>query len=486
MNSFLSENLNQNKGAPDSWCILPWSHININGNGTYRLCCHSEASKSRGVLRDIQGKPLHIKNSDWNNVVNSDRMKRIRKNMLEGKWSEDCIRCQREHFSGMMSRNIYERSYLAEITEPKNYPSYIKAKNLTRADGSITVKDFPVSFLDIRFGNLCNLRCMMCSPTDSNKWYDDYSAVWGYKHFYKSGERINLIPDSKNKLRTEKSVFNWSENKTLWAQIEKHMDQFRRIYIAGGEPLLIKSHYDFLKKCIKKGIADRLIIEYNTNITHIPEYSWDIWKQFKMIVMGISLDGYGSVNDLIRYPSKWELVKQNLLRFDGTTEGNFALHITMTVSVLNIWHLPEFIEYIMRSNYKKVGVWSHVSLITPHPVHRPHYLNVNILEDDFKEKVRKRFEDYKEKFRNLKWEEVCGESQRYDWKIKTASACQILDNYMEYMKSTQYSKADLIRWRSNFIHFMDRLDSLRGTCWQKTLPELYRHTSGWRELPKRH
>ena len=484
MSSFLSENLNQNKGAPDSWCVLPWSHININGNGTYRLCCHSEASKNRGVLKNDQGRYFRVGNSNWDDVINSDRMKLIRKSMLKGKWPEDCIRCQREHVSGMVSRNIYERASLAEIVEPENYPSYIKAKKMTRSDGSISVKDFPTSFLDIRFGNLCNLKCMMCGPTDSNKWYDDYSAVWGYRYFYKSGERINLVTNSEKKLRTEKNVFDWSENKTLWLQIEKRMHQFRRIYIAGGEPLLIKNHYDFLRKCIERDIANKLIIEYNSNVTHVPKYAWDIWKQFKKIIIGISLDGLGSVNDLIRYPSKWESIKQTLLHLDKEAEGNFVLHIAMTVSVLNIWHLPKFIEYMMQNNYKRIGPWTYLPIITPHPVHRPHYLNINILEDHFKEKIRKRFNDYKEKFRTLDWEKTCGKSQRYTWKIKIASACQILDNYIEHMKSTQYNKEELIQRRSNFIHFMDRLDSLRGTCWEKILPELYKHTLGWRKLPK--
>ena len=484
MKCFLNENLNQNKGAPDSWCVLPWSHISINGNGVYRLCCHSETSKSRGVLRDGQGKPFHIEGSDWNTIVNSDKMKSIRKNMLKGKWSEDCVRCQREHVNGMISRNIYERTSLAEIVKPENYPSYTKTKSLTHPDGSISVKDFPISFLDVRLGNLCNLKCIMCSPTDSSKWYDDYSAVWGYKHFYKSGERVNLITDSKKKLRTEKNIFDWSENKDLWSQIEKRMHQFRRIYIAGGEPLLIKSHYDFLKKCIKRGVSDKLVIEYSSNITHIPKHVWGIWKQFKKIIIGISLDGMGPLNDLIRYPSKWKSIKQNLLYLDKEAEGNFVLHISMTISVANIWHLPEFIEYIMQNNYKRIGPWVDLPIITPHPAHRPHYLNINILEDSFKEQISLRFKDYKEKFHNLDWEKLYGASHRYDWKEKVNSACRILDNYTENMRSIQYDKEELMQWRSNFIHFMDKLDSLRGTCWKKTLPELYEHTACWRKLPK--
>ena len=147
-------NLDANKGAPDSWCVLPWTHVSIKGNGAYRVCCHSAAGESRGTVQDSEGKNAHIGTAQWEDVVNSKMMRKVRAEMLQGKWPEPCIRCEREFKSGMKSRNIYERSLLAEITEPESYPSYSKAKELTNKDGSISNKDFPVTFFDIRFGNL--------------------------------------------------------------------------------------------------------------------------------------------------------------------------------------------------------------------------------------------------------------------------------------------------------------------------------------------
>ena len=49
-------NINKNKDAPDSWCVLPWTHVSIKGNGAYRVCCHSAASESRGTVQDKEGK----------------------------------------------------------------------------------------------------------------------------------------------------------------------------------------------------------------------------------------------------------------------------------------------------------------------------------------------------------------------------------------------------------------------------------------------
>ena len=477
------QNLDDNEGAPDSWCVLPWTHLSIKGNGTFRVCCHSAASESRGSLKNKDGELLHIANTSWNEAVNNETMKSVRREMLEGKWPEPCVRCQREFNSGMLSRNIYERSMMANLVEHENYSSYKKAKELTAPDGTIKNEDFPISFLDIRFGNLCNLKCAMCSPTDSDQWYDDYNAIWGYDYFWDSGKKIPLVKNSKNKLKPAENVFEWSDDSNLWNEIEKHINQFRRIYIVGGEPLIINTHYDFLQKCVDEGHAKNLTIEYNSNITNIPVRAWDIWKHFKKVIIGVSIDGFGDVNNLIRYPSKWQKIEENLKKFT-LAKGNYDIHITTTIQIMNIWHLPEFIEYIITNNFARVGPWEKTPILSPHPVHRPPYLNVNILPDEFKEKIKKHFELYKTKFKNTDYQAMIGDSNGASWEQKVSHSCNILDTYYQYMFKVEYPKNELVKWRSNCIHYLDKLDTLRNTNWKSVCPELYDGIKEWYNLPK--
>ncbi len=493
--SDFKKSMSRNKGAPAPWCVLPWSHVSVKENGDYRLCCHSEASPGRGILKGRHGRPLHVSGASWKDVLNSPLMKSVRKNMLSGRWPKECRRCQSEHESGIMSRNMYERRHLADLVEAERYPSYKKARALTREDGSVSLEDFPVSYPDIRFGNLCNLKCVMCSPISSSKWYDDFHGVWGYSHFFYGAKKVSLIPDKSKGLRRANSgdpprmklkedIYGWQNDPNFWSEMERRMGDFRHIYIAGGEPLLIKSHYEFLKKCVQKGLAPKLNIQYNTNLTVIPKAALDIWRRFRRVLIGVSLDGIAGLNDFIRFPSKWESIEKNLERL-SRAEGSFDIHITISVSLLNICHLPGFIEYIMRKNYKRVGPWGRQCVISPHPVHRPHYLNVNILEDTFKREIKERFELSKKRFLAIDWRAECGESRgAAGWDEKARQACQILDSYAEYMNKITYKGDDLIKWRSNFIHFMDRLDELRKTSWPKALPELYQQTMAWRDLPK--
>ena len=467
------KNMRQNEGAPDCWCPLPWSHINIKSNGVYRLCDHSNSSESKGTLRDKNDSPISIGESfDWGSVMNSSRMKSIRKNMLAGKWSSECIRCQREHDSEMRAHNIYERSELASLIEKEHYPSYLKAKTLTRRNGAISLKDFPISFLNIRFGNLCNLRCAMCGPMDSSAWNKEYEAIWGNE-----GKQMIYEGDYKEISK----VFDWSDNPNLWLQIKKHIRQFRKIYIVGGEPLLMKSYYKFLKWCVDSGVAEKLTIEFNSNVTQIPSQAYDLWKHFKKVCIGISLDGFGEINDFIRYPSKWNHVEQNVSWLDEREEQNLVFYIITSVSALNIWHFPEFIEYLMKQNHSRIGLWQDM-IINAHPVHKPHYLNINLLEESFKEKIVERFKEYKEKFSNYDWKSICGVSRTGSWEEKIIRVCKILDDYVRFMYQAPYSPEELIKQRRHFIYYMDKLDELRGTNWLKVFPELYKNTLQWRDL----
>jgi len=473
-----------NNKIPTSWCPLPWTHTSIKASGSFQLCCHSASSNDKGTLLDADATPLHVTTSKIEDVINNDLLKSVRKDMLEGKWPDVCIRCKRESESGMKSRNIYERDTLAVIVEPESYVTYDKAVRLTQADGTISNADFPLTYLDIRFGNLCNLKCTMCSPADSNQWYNDYVSIWNTRRFsINVNRKIELTKNENGDYKTTTNTFDWSDDINLWTEIEKYISQFRKVYIVGGEPLIIDSHYEFLQKCIDKGHAKNLTIEYNTNITNIPTKAWNMWKHFKLIIIGASIDGMGDVNNLIRYPSKWWKTEENYKKFSNA-EGNFSLHVTCTVQVLNVWQFPEFVEYLIINNRNIKEYWkSSPLMLSAHPVHRPAYLNINILPDEFKEKLKVRYEQYKEKLRTTDYQLLYGNSNGASWNEKVENACRIIDTYIQFMHQINYTSEELIKHRADMIHFLDKLDQLRETDWKLVCPELYEATVPWRTLP---
>ena len=77
----------------------------------------------------------------------------------------------------------------------------------TDPDGTIREDQINCSFYDVRFGNLCNLKCRMCGPTDSDQWYDDYVTI------YNRTEYKELTPSaySKEKKRIQVELLKLQE-----------------------------------------------------------------------------------------------------------------------------------------------------------------------------------------------------------------------------------------------------------------------------------
>ncbi|MCS7316716.1 MAG: twitch domain-containing radical SAM protein [Candidatus Dojkabacteria bacterium] len=438
------------KKAPDSWCPLPWNHISIKGNGSFRICCHSHSSETRGVIDNDN--IFYAKDAEWTKVRNSEKLKSVRLKMLKGEWHDDCVRCKREFESGMFSRNLYERYEFPDLT-------YEKCLLKTREDGSIDEEDFPVQYLDVRFGNLCNLRCVMCSSTDSNQWYDDYVKIFKSRYFTDTGIKVKLEYDSKKDRWFEPNgIYEWFNDAYFWKELEDRSQKMKKIYIAGGEPFLIDIHYDFLKYCIENGFSKNINLEYNTNLTNIPTKAFELWVKFNRVSVGVSVDGLREVNDYIRYPSNFSQIERNLRKLDQFSD-NFFIWITKSISVFNVYFIPEFIEWLYSSNFKFTENSKKNYGISTHPVTRPYYYNINILSENFKIKIKEKFKSFKEKWKNMK-------DKRYDY------ANKILDIYEKYMYKINFNEKDLYNHRKKFVEISDLLDQTRKTEWRRIFPLL--------------
>lgn len=240
----------------------------------------------------------------------------------------------------------------------------------------------------------------------------------------------------------------------------------RHIHIVGGEPLLIDRHYDLLKTIIKTGRPDKTIIEYNTNLTFLPEKIYEIWKHFKKIQIGVSIDGTGALNNYIRHPSRFEKIEKNLEVIDKRFD-NIQVWIAVTVSAYNIFHLPELIEWKLKKRFLKVNYekTSPNPLITAHLLHTPPFLSIKTLPKSYKEKVKEKFEGFLRDFPGFLKE--MGFSSEKSTRLNL-SAHKLLSGYVNYM----YSE-DLSHFIPDFLKFTQDLDKIRGEKLSCVLPELW-------------
>jgi len=328
----------------NNYCPLPFNHMNIHPNGNVGICCVSKMDgPNSGFIRN-KNIMMNLKKDKLEDIYNSDSYTKIRDDMLNGKYPEACEGCYKIEQHGGRSRRQVELRRWGEYTEPK------------------------LEFIDLRLSNLCNLKCMMCYPDSSSLLAADYT---------KWSDKLPFM--SKN--NAEYELFQWF-NEDIVEQLKKHKDSLKYLYINGGEPFIMPIQWKLLEKLIDWGVAKNIHISYNTNCSTYNESFSEYWKHFKVVTVGCSVDAVGDKNRFIRYPSKWDVACDTIVKLANNPHID-GLNITNSIQWLNAPFLPEFYEWAIPLTKIK----EHTT-INQNFVVFPHYLSLNCASLEFKNQLR--------------------------------------------------------------------------------------------------
>lgn len=429
-----------------TFCPIPWIFQAVRNNGDIRVCCQANVTENQGVVRKKDNSPYNASIDDMEEARNASLMKEIRKNMLQGEWSIECGRCKQEEESGLNSRRQYEL---------ENWKFNIEdAKLITDQDGTIT-SNKKIEYYDLRFGNLCNLACRMCGPTDSHTWYEQWTDYHGSNEYKDTHGKVKLIRNENGRLYT--SDYDWHGSESFWQQLEANIPDIRHVYMAGGEPMMIERHYEFLQKCINLGHSKNMILEYNTNMTNLPNRVLEMWNKFKQVRIGASIDGIGDVIEYQRWPLKWDQAYKNLKKLDEYAQNNSNIFcwLACTVTAYNVWHIPKFMKWKLdESGFKKINSTIKRPIITHHVAHGPKRVNVRLLPSDLKNDLSKFYEISVQEFKNSYNENIAKNAEL------------ILNGILKYMNSGDYSDK-----LPEFIKFTKYLDEVRSHNILDIVPE---------------
>ncbi len=360
-----------------SFCVLPWIHLFADEQGAMHPCCRSVGSNSPNV--DDEGNTHYVHGTaDWNKAWNSSYMKQLRLDMLSGERPKPCERCYMYDDLGIRShRQHVNEGYGDRIP-------HLLASTSPKGEAPLNLAS-----IDMRLGNLCNLRCRMCSPQASKGLIKEWAAFHKVPVTHKGFDYLNRL--------------DWFSHDDFWKVFIKHTDQVERLHFAGGEPFLIPQMFTFLEKLISLGRASKIKLSYNTNLTTIPERLYDLWPAFKAVRVTVSLDGIREVNEFIRYPSKWETMDRNLKTFDEHAERlncTGGLGINSTVQVYNVFSIHQLIDYVGHE-------LNHFEAPNLSILRYPGRYSIQILPKAEKETAKKRLETYLEGFSgrwNKRWD----------------------------------------------------------------------------------
>ena len=300
---------------PDNKCILPWISMETTPTGGVRPCC-----LYKGELKEkIAGKhvPITLKDNTLEQAFNSKPMDELRETFEAGKKPGQCERCWIEEDAGKKSK----REYMLE--KFKNVPF---EKNLI--------------FLDLKLGNICNLKCRICGEWSSSKWAQEQIERFGDNHVGKQWFEAGKWPRSSRK---------------FWTNLDKLLPNIKYFEFTGGEPFLIKQHFDLLERAVEKGYADDIDIHYNTNGTQFPKQH-EVWRHFKHVQIAFSIDNVGDRFEYERDGAKWTTVNRNIAKFiKMQAEGYpFSLQLCITWNIQNTYYMSEILTWAKQSGIKDI------------------------------------------------------------------------------------------------------------------------------------
>jgi hypothetical protein len=334
-------------------------------------------------------KPLKWSSENVDKARNSEWAKTTRLQMLNGEKPSACQLCWSEEELGLNSK----RQHMLQI-----YDVDEMIEN-TKSDGSIDLDKIKLTYLDLRLGNLCNLACRSCSPTDSSLWLNDFATLTQVddktKFSYLGGSEYDVI--KKNGIwKIDSNDFEWFSEPEfdIWIenQIKTNVD---KIYFTGGEPTINKKHMQILDKIIESGRAPEMSLEYNSNFVAIPNRLLEQWTHFKTVFVGISVDAIGPLATYIRYPSDWNDIEQNVSKVAYNQIPQLHATFVTTISILNIRHFLYLTEWLLDTQYQNIN-----KIPSYHILHNPISYCLQVLPLDIKNQIKKEYEDF---FQRARW-----------------------------------------------------------------------------------
>lgn len=329
------------KTPHDKFCVLPWVSLETSPIGTVRPCCLAEEE-----ITDIHGRKFDLGHcAELADVQDSNYMRDLRQQFLDKQQPKTCRKCWAEEDSGRTSKRMHTLERLKHMIP----------------DTEWTQDPKPLMFLDLKLGNICNLKCRICGSWSSSSY-----AV----------EEVEFTPISEQKKSYHYQMIKqgaWArDNRDFWDELNAMSDQIRYLEFTGGEPFMIKEHFQFLERIVDMGIAGQVEIHYNTNGTHFPEHAEDIWQHFKLVEIAFSIDDLKERFEYQRTGAVWKEVEQNIAKFDSMRmrNRNIQLQVCITVNVFNVMYLEGVANWADLMGFNFI-YWN--------MLHQPFFLSINNL-----------------------------------------------------------------------------------------------------------
>ena len=347
--------------ASSGFCSLPFLHSCVFPDGAAIPCCLNHEYEYGNTNKDLYSDIFSNKN---------DKLIEFRRQFLNSDTLPDsCSACKSNSFGNQDSYRTTTNNFLKselekftteeEFLNNENYYSY-----------------------DIRFSNLCNLRCHYCSPQESSRIAEEWST-------------LNIWPKDKVLLKN----INNDNVDDFFEFFENNIQNIRKIYSCGGEPILLKEHYTILDLLLKHGVENQLELLYNSNLTQLSlgnKNILDYWNKFPNIQINVSVDAGWEQFEYIRDSGKWIDIYNNLKKIVELAP-HVELQLSPVITFWNMLHFPKLYKFLVEENLIKRN---HI-ILQPLADNNRQYMHPSILPADIKQKIINHYSEYYSEYKEL-------------------------------------------------------------------------------------
>ena len=143
--------------------------------------------------------------------------------------------------------------------------------------------------------------------------------------------------------------------------------QLKQVYLAGGEPLLMKENLEFLK--LLKQVNPDVTLRVNTNLSKVDTKIFDLICDFKNVHWTVSVETIEQEYEYVRYGGNWQDFLDNLIHIK---QLDHKITFNMLHFLLNFESIFSTVDYFLKMDF-------HPNSFVIGPLVEPDYLNIRHL-----------------------------------------------------------------------------------------------------------
>jgi hypothetical protein len=277
----------------NSYCAAPFVHLRLHqGLDRWTPCCAWQGRYDGFNVPAPHPNPLM-----------HPEFSRLRRRMLAGDAVPSCAVCDRQRDDGQPStRDDFNGSY-GRPTEPH------------------------LRYLEMSFGNLCNLRCRMCGSGASSRWIADEL-------------RLGLEPDPL--LRRDLDVLQGIP-----------LDGLDLLRVGGGEPLMEQEMICGLLRMVSDaqgGLGNLEFTMVSNGTIDIGGELMELMLSCRKVLLQTSVDGLDPFNAYQRTGSVFAEIEPRLRLYDSmharARSGTWTHRIAYSLGILNVGGFMPFVDWV--------------------------------------------------------------------------------------------------------------------------------------------